>query len=767
MTVNFAGKLVEQSADANYCLRFALTTANYEAFAEPCTHSHFEDPEPSMGDLANRSEETGGRGRNATADCWDGECNRCGKTGGKEAILCNNCAVVGCKECIQRTRDDLAVGIEKRHPKAPAVAVPPLPAFAGRGGSNTSKKGGKKALAKPGRGVGKAAAAKAAPKAKRPKPLPPQPMCPTGWRCDACQGEDSARDHHCKDVQFAEVHNFFAELKNAISVWGIKAGHVNDVPVVDDDSGDEDYVEGVDDESSEEDTEDDEEEDRSSCSEEAEEVVASESEEDESSSSDEAPKRKGRRSKNAARGQRRTRKRRNRAELSVEERLQQQAQAGAQARLRHLIRNKDQLRAHKVRTVKLRELRKEQLMNLDAETAMEWKDYMGKLEARKSMQGTSENLGRKISLHGSLFIMRSPTADIRAAHPEVDWTKFPAADDDCFVQVNMYGASDESKQSAFHMGGVMSVQYPALKKAFPWLTSTIPYSDQCGDYRSTAATVFNHEMGRLSGLRVKLVLHSEVGEGKGEVDMRLGQKSQQFVSILARLPRTCAADLFTHLELCAGGGDYNLELAISLQLFKEGSSGAIAFLEQCAAVEYPAEGGLVLREIHGYGPGVVVSQAEVKAKDHYGIMDAAETGSYALQQSGGDMAPQRRDSDSSKKQATGERNQKKKIKKKNKEKKFRRRPICWPPWSPSRRRGSARLAAAAGTLARRHSIATLKMGRASGGRQKSKCHKARRPSRRQLSYRSGVLRDSLPMKRRLLEAANLNTHSRLRKKAVR
>ena len=120
---------------------------------------------------------------------------------------------------------------------------------------------------------------------------------------------------------------------------------------------------------------------------------------------------------------------------------------------------------------------------------MEWKDYMGKLEARKSKQGISENLGRKLSLHGSLFIIRNPPQSIREQHPEVDYSKFSAADDDCLVQVNMYGASDESKQSAFHMGNVMSVQYKAVKAAFPWLTSAIPYSDQCGDYRSTAATV--------------------------------------------------------------------------------------------------------------------------------------------------------------------------------------------------------------------------------------------------------------------------------------
>ena len=179
-------------------------------------------------------------------------------------------------------------------------------------------------------------------------------------------------------------------------------------------------------------------------------------------------------------------------------------------------------------------------------------------------------------------------------------------------QVNMYGASDESKQSAYHLGDVMSVQYKAVKAAFPWLTSAIPYSDQCGDYRSTAATVFNHEMGRLTGLSVTLVLHSEVGEGKGEVDMRFGQKSQQFVAILGRLSRTCAAELFDHLELCRGDGDYSIELGISLALFKEGSSGAIPYLEQCSAVEYTDGGGLLLRKVHGYGPGVEVTAEQLK-----------------------------------------------------------------------------------------------------------------------------------------------------------
>ena len=54
--------------------------------------------------------------------------------------------------------------------------------------------------------------------------------------------------------------------------------------------------------------------------------------------------------------------------------------------------------------MKFSQLRKDQLRDLDHYTVMEWKDYMGKLEARKRQQGTSENLDRKISMHGSLFI---------------------------------------------------------------------------------------------------------------------------------------------------------------------------------------------------------------------------------------------------------------------------------------------------------------------------------------------------------------------------
>jgi hypothetical protein len=439
-----------------------------------------------------------------------------------------------------------------------------------------------------------------------------------------------------------ELHHLFQEVDNAVSLWGITVGHARDIPIVDDDEEDEDFVLGdeKEDDMSEDEADDDEEEEEELDDS----VVYSEVSEGETSDAEVA----------AAQGETRERLR---PRVSEAMKLQEQARHGARARLRHISQNLLKLCAHKMRTVKFRKVRKEQLENLDAYTVMEWKDYMGKLEARKSKQGTSENLGRKISLHGSLFIMKNPSADIRKDYPDVDWTMFPPADDECLVQVNMYGAADESKQSPFHMGNIMSVQYPAVKAAFPWLTSAIPYSDQCGDYRSTAATIFNHEMGRLTGLKVKLVMHSEVGEGKGEVDMRFGQKAQQFVAILGRLPRTCAAHLFEHLELCRGAGDYNLEVDISMALFKPGSSRTLSYLEQCASVEYPEGGGVVLREVPGYGPGVAVSKEELVKLDHYGLMAAEETGSVALQTSEGPMKVQRRDHDNAKRQAAGDRQQ--------------------------------------------------------------------------------------------------------------
>lgn len=145
-----------------------------------------------------------------------------------------------------------------------------------------------------------------------------------------------------------------------------------------------------------------------------------------------------------------------------------------------------------------------------------------------SKQGTSEALGPELSNHGSIFVLRNPPAEVREQFPTVDWASFPPPNEECYVQVNIFAACDDSKQSAFHMGSTMEVTYLLFKKSFPWISKAIPFSDNCGDYHSTAATNFNHEMGRLTGIFVVRVEHSEAGEGKGEVDVRFGIWSRKF-----------------------------------------------------------------------------------------------------------------------------------------------------------------------------------------------------------------------------------------------
>ena len=76
----------------------------------------------------------------------------------------------------------------------------------------------------------------------------------------------------------------------------------------------------------------------------------------------------------------------------------------------------------------------------------------------------------------------------------------------------------------------------------------MPYSDQCGDYHSAAATLYNHEIGRFTGIHVVRSEHSEVGEGKGEVDIKFGIIAQQFYTMLANSDREGASALFEQTE---------------------------------------------------------------------------------------------------------------------------------------------------------------------------------------------------------------------------
>ena len=87
--------------------------------------------------------------------------------------------------------------------------------------------------------------------------------------------------------------------------------------------------------------------------------------------------------------------------------------------------------------------------------------------------------------------------------------------------------------------------------------------------------------------------------------------------LLAEQSRLDAADLHSQMEQCSGPGDVNYQIAIDRSLFKPGASKTLPFLEQCASVEFLAEGGFILREVHGYGPGIKVTKAELQKSDHY------------------------------------------------------------------------------------------------------------------------------------------------------
>ena len=317
------------------------------------------------------------------------------------------------------------------------------------------------------------------------------------------------------------------------------------------------------------------------------------------------------------------------------------ARDGLHQRLQGVLRKYREARAHKMRTIQFRRRKHRIIRELNATTALEMKDYSGKLEARKSKQGTSENLGKKLSNHGSIFVMRNPAQEIRDRHQDVDWGQFPAASEDVYLQVNCFVASDDSNQSAYHMGCMMEVTYKELKGSFPWLDTVIPFSDQCGDYHSTAATIYNHEIGRLTGIHVGRSEHSEVGEGKGGVDMKFGILAQQFYTTLANSNREDASDLFEQLEEAKRAGDYNMQASIDRSLFNAGSGKAIPYHDQCQCVVHERiGGGIRLYEFHGIGPGVPYSKAQLKAHDTYCLMESAHgSGSGILQSTEGAMVP--------------------------------------------------------------------------------------------------------------------------------
>ena len=93
LCVYYSRQLKEQDPDPYFSVRFALTCANVTEFMQCCTHDRgngesVRPPEPMMDDLANKTPAEGGRGQNATTDCWDSQCCRCDKRG-VQAVVCS------------------------------------------------------------------------------------------------------------------------------------------------------------------------------------------------------------------------------------------------------------------------------------------------------------------------------------------------------------------------------------------------------------------------------------------------------------------------------------------------------------------------------------------------------------------------------------------------------------------------------------------------------------------------------------------------------
>jgi hypothetical protein len=84
-----------------------------------------------------------------------------------------------------------------------------------------------------------------------------------------------------------------------------------------------------------------------------------------------------------------------------------------QKMLRERLRDFEGLRAQKVRTVPFKRHKHKAIRESDACAILAVKDYSGKLEARKSAQGTSEILGQKLPNHGSVIVMRYPSTEVR------------------------------------------------------------------------------------------------------------------------------------------------------------------------------------------------------------------------------------------------------------------------------------------------------------------------------------------------------------------
>ena len=173
LMVEYPARLKDEHACAYLCIKFGLTTQNFEGF---CSHAldtagTFLEQPTTVDDISLQQD-----GQYATVDAWDSECQHCNHVG--KNFLCNNCAMVICKKCMQRTWDDVSANQDN----------------------------------------GKNVAAGS-------------PMCPTGYCCRLCQADVSSVNHNnTDDARILEINRLQSELNTIIDVCGIEEGHVADFP---------------------------------------------------------------------------------------------------------------------------------------------------------------------------------------------------------------------------------------------------------------------------------------------------------------------------------------------------------------------------------------------------------------------------------------------------------------------------------------------------------------------------------------------------------
>ena len=430
ISFEYALELREEHSCQYLCMRSQLTTANFWSFRHDCVH---DPPTSTVQDM--RTLVWNAHQRLPNSKDWNDFCLVCDDLGRVET--CDHCNQAAHRKCILATWDDIDLdgrgdgGVQQRHEqKSQKKRVQPRSPPRSTAGSTNRSHLKRQATTRSG-SAGLSAAADSDDAGsgnddgveEDPEGKHESTSVGVFWRCSECVKELEALRHHTDHPKFNLMIWIEAYLENALDVLGLREEAIGSV---------------------------------------LEQEVAD-------TSSVRLPP-----LEQAVRG--------------VKQRLRNNLQswrAGAEHKVRTKKLASEPPNSHpppapppQVRTKKLAETKHVKLKNLKQHQAVEIADYMGKLDRRKVNQGTAEILGRKLSNHGSVFMFPNPNAETRARHPDFDWSNYPEPDDDCFLQVKVFSASNDADQSAYHMGGTTEAVYRALKISLPWITETIRISDQ-------------------------------------------------------------------------------------------------------------------------------------------------------------------------------------------------------------------------------------------------------------------------------------------------